>query len=447
MLKLSGRAGIVLAALSVLLAGKPCRADDADPTVTAPEAWSVHSQATLVWQGYPSFHAEFSGANSLAERSQAKETADATLYLGAHLLKGLSFYADPEADQGFGLSDTLGVAGFPSGEAYKVGEYHPYFRLPRAYFHYVYDLGGETVTDGAAANQLAGSHQADNLTVSLGKFGVPDVFDTNKFAHDPRADFFNWAVIESGAFDYAADAWGFSYGAAAEWSQSWWTLRAGVFDLSRKPNSTQLERGFGQFEMLAETEARHTLGTQPGSFKLLLFANRGRMGSYDDAVALARQTGMPADTALVRRYASRPGGAFTVQQQVVPDLGVFLRASLNDGAEETFEFTDVNQSLTAGLSLQGSRWNRPSDTVGVAGLIEGISSAAQRYFAAGGLGLLIGDGSLPTYGREKILETYYSYAVAQWATVSVDYQFIDNPAYDPLRGPVSVFAVRVHAQF
>jgi len=415
--------------------------------VTLSENWSVHGQTTLVWQGYPAFHAAFSGANSLTPQSQNKETYDATLFLGVRLIDRLAFYADPEVDQGFGLSNTLGVAGFTSGEAYKVGEHSPYFRLPRAFFRYVADLGGDTVADSAAANVLAGSHQQDNLTITIGKFGIPDIFDANRYAHDPRSDFLNWSVIESGAFDYAADSWGFTYGAVADWTQSWWSLRAGVFDLSRVPNSPHLVHGLGQFSVVIEAEERHEWWKQPGAAKLLLFANRAYMGGYDDAVALGLETGMTPDTGLVRRYATRPGGAINVQQQVVPDLALFMRASLNDGSKETFDFTDINRSVSTGMSLQGATWGRPNDVVGVAGVINGISSAARRYFTAGGLGVLVGDGALPNYSSEKILETYYSFSVAGWATLSLDYQFVGNPAYNASRGPVSVFAVRAHAEF
>jgi high affinity Mn2+ porin len=448
MLKFSRQGGFALLLLLGLLpAAQQCRAEPSENTVALSENWSVHGQSTLVWQGYPDFSAAFTGPNSLAPQSQIRETSDATLFLGVRLIDGLAFYTDPEFDQGFGLSDTLGAAGFTSGEAYKVGEHSPYFKLPRAYFRYVSNLGGDTVNDSAGANQLAGTHRADNLTFTVGKFGVPDVFDTNKYAHDPRGDFLNWSIIESGGFDYAADAWGFTYGAAAEWTQSWWSLRAGVFDLSRVPNSPHLVRGLGQYAAVTEGEERHELWKQPGTVKLLLFANRANMGSYDAAVALAQQSGGVPDTALVRRYATRPGGDINVQQQINADLGLFLRASLNDGSKEAYDFTDINRSLSAGVSLQGARWKRANDTVGFAGVINGIASPARQYLAAGGLGILIGDGALPRYGSEKILETYYSLYIAEWANLSLDYQFVDNPAYNPLRGPVSVFAVRAHVEF
>jgi high affinity Mn2+ porin len=445
MLRLKYCAWLACAASGLL--APPGRAGDSGETVTLSENWSVHGQGTLVYQGYPSYHAAFSGPNSLAPNSQAKETSDLTLYLGVRLFDNLAFYVNPEADQGFGLSDTLGMAGFASGEAYKVGEYNPYYRTPRAFFRYVQNLGGELETDEPDANQLGGSHSHDNLTFTFGKFGVPDIFDTNKYAHDPRGDFLNWTIVEAGAFDYPADAWGFAYGGAAEWTQSWWTLRAGLFDLSRYPNATAMTRGLGQFSIITEGEERHELWHQPGTVKLTFFVNRGRMGSYGAADALGEETDSAPNTALVRQFTSRAGGALNVQQQIQGDLGAFLRVSFNNGNEETFEFTDANRSVSGGLSLQGSKWGRPNDTVGLAGVINGISPAAQRYFAAGGLGVLVGDGALPRYGVEKIVETYYSAQLAHWAVLSLDYQFVNNPAYNPERGPISIFALRVHLEF
>lgn len=414
--------------------------------VQAPEDWSLHAQMTFVEQYHPAFHAPYSGPNSLGPQSVGRETFDATLFAGARLWDGGEAYIDPEIDQGFGLSNTLGVAGFPSAEAYKVGKADPYFRLQRLFFRQTLDLGGKSENVDAAANQLGGTRTADNLVFTAGKFSVTDIFDGNVYAHDPKSDFLNWAIVDSGAFDYAADAWGYSYGAAAEWTQSWWTLRAGLFDLSRVPNSTKLVRGFGEFELVGEAEERHALWGAPGKVKLLAFLNRGRMGSYADALRLAQNTGALPDTALVRRYASKPGFALNVEQQIQDDLGAFARLSADDGSEEAYEFTEINKSLAAGLSLKGTAWQRPKDSMGAAFVIDGLSHHARDYFAAGGLGILIGDGRLPHYGYEHIFETYYSAALTDWLALSADYQFIADPAYNRDRGPVSVLGARLHAE-
>lgn len=409
---------------------------------TAPETWSLHGQATFVDQYHPAFRSPYRGPNSLDPGSRGDETFDATVFAGLRLWEGTEAYANLEIDQGFGLSNTLGVAGFTSGEAYKVGKSTPYARLQRLFLRQSIDLGGDEQSIAADANQLGGRRTADNLVITAGKFSVTDVFDTNAFAHDPKQDFLNWSIIDSGAFDYAADAWGYSYGIAAEWTQNWWTLRAGLFDLSRIPNSTELGRGFGQFEAVGEFEARYSLFGKAGKLKLLSFVNRGRMSSYDDAIA---RSAVP-DTALVRRYASKPGGALNLEQQLTDDLGLFLRASLNDGSKEAYEFTEINRALAFGSSLKGTEWGRPDDTLGAAVSFNALSKPARAYFAAGGLGILIGDGRLSHYDTEDILEAYYSADVASWLHASVDYQLVVNPAYNRDRGPVSVFSLRLHGQ-
>ncbi len=205
------------------------------PEPAAPERWSIHGQFTNVIQYHPSFTSPYLGQNSLEPGASSASTVDLTLFAGVRLWRGGEIYANPEIDQGFGLSDTVGVAGFPSGEAYKVGSASPYLRLQRLFFRQVVNLGGIEQEIEPAANQLGGTRAADNIVLTAGKFSVVDIFDTNRYAHDPRADFLNWSVIDGGAFDYAADAWGYSYGAAAEWTRAWWTLRGGVFALSQIP--------------------------------------------------------------------------------------------------------------------------------------------------------------------------------------------------------------------
>jgi high affinity Mn2+ porin len=411
------------------------------------ETWSLHGQATFVDQYHPAFRSAYRGPNSLDPGSRGNETFDATLFAGVRLWDGGEAYANPEIDQGFGLSNTLGVAGYPSGEAYKVGKAEPYLRLHRLFFRQSFDLGGEMQDIAPGANQLGGARSADNLIITAGKISVGDIFDTNSYAHDPKGDFLNWSLIDAGAFDYAADAWGYSYGIAAEWTKDWWTLRAGLFDLSRVPNTTELERGFGQYEVATEAEERHMLWDRPGKLKLLAFANRGRMGGYADAVRLALATGDAPDMALVRRPATRLGISINFEQQIADDLGGFARVSWNDGSKEAFEFTEINRSLSAGLSQKGASWGRSGDTVGAAVVVNALSSAARSYFAAGGMGILIGDGQLPRYGTEDIAEAYYSFAASDWLGASADYQLIVHPAYAQDRGPVSVLGIRLHAQF
>jgi high affinity Mn2+ porin len=409
------------------------------------DIWAVHGQTTFVSQYAAPFAAPYSGPNSLAANA-GRETFDATAYAGLRLWQGAEVWINPEIDQGFGLSGTLGVAGFTSGEAYKTGAEYPYARLQRAFIRQTIDLGGATQKVNAGINQFAGSQAADRLVLTVGKFSVGDIFDTNKYAHDPRADFLNWSVIDTGTFDYAGDAWGFSMAAAAEWYQGDWTLRGGIFDMSIVPNSTELDPQFGQFQWVGEIEHRHELWGQPGKVAVTGFLSRGRMGSYQDAINLAELTGGPADIVAVREYRSRGGVSFNIEQQIIQDVGLFARVGVANGDIEPYEFTDIDSTAAAGLSVQGKRWRRPDDTFGIAGVVNGITKQHEAFLNAGGLGILVGDGQLPHPGPEQILETYYSFPVSVWR-VTFDYQFIVNPAYNRDRGPASVIAARLHTQF
>ncbi|MGA8498793.1 MAG: carbohydrate porin [Xanthobacteraceae bacterium] len=415
------------------------------PPVPEFDNFAIHGQATFLSQYVFPFRNPYSGQNSLAP-NQGRETWDATAFLGMRLWQGAEVWVNPEIDQGFGLSSTLGVAGFPSGEAYKVGAAVPYARIPRYFVRQTIDLGGDTQKVDGSANQFSGSQTANRLVLTVGKFAVTDIFDTNKYAHDPRSDFMNWALIDTGTFDYASDAWGFTYGAAAEWYQGDWTVRGGLFDLSVVPNDVELDPHFAQFQWVGEIERRYDLWGQPGKVALTGFLSRGRMGSFSDAIALAAATGGVPQTSAVRQYTSRAGLSFNLEQQITADLGLFARAGFANGNIEPYEFSDIDRTAAAGLVLAGKSWGRPDDTVGLAGVINGISGVHQAYLNAGGLGILVGDGMLPHPASEQIVEAYYQLPVS-FFKLTLDYQFIVNPAYNSDRGPASVVAVRMHAQF
>ena len=414
----------------------------------APEDWAFHGQITLTGQYHPGFSAAYSGPQSLDAHEQARETFDLTLYGGFRPWEGAEIWVNPEIDQGFGLSGTFGVAGYVSGEAYKIGASDPYPRLPRVFLRQTIDLGGNREKVEADLNQLARSQTTDRLVLTVGRFSVVDTFDTNKYAHDPRNDFLNWSIIDIGSFDYAADAWGFTYGAAVEWYQDWWTIRSGLFTLSATPNSKALDtHPFDQYQYVEELEERHELFGQQGKLKFLAFLSHGRMGAYDAATALALQTGTPADIAGVRQAHNKTGVGFNLEQPVTDDFGVFARGGITRSQYEEFDFSDINKTFSIGVSVSGQRWGRPEDTVGLAGAINNASGAAKRFFAAGGLGGIIGDGQLLRSAPENIIEAYYRIPVFSFAKLMVDYQFINNPAYNRDRGPVSIFGVRAHAEF
>jgi high affinity Mn2+ porin len=411
------------------------------------ENWAIHGQATNVWLVQPAFRSPYRGTQSLRAGANGRETVDVTVYAGIRPWPGAEIWINPEVDQGFGLSDTFGVAGYVSGEAYKVGKAQPYVLVQRGFLRQTIDLGGETEKLGPDLNQLGGTQTANRLVFTIGKYSVVDIFDTNKYAHDARNDFFNWSIIDQGAFDYAANSWGYTYGGSAEWYQDWWTARAGVFDLSQAPNTAALSHGFGQGQFVAELEERHSLWDQPGKLKFLYWLTRGRLGTYLDAISLGATAGQTPSTSDVRRFRTKDGFGLNLEQQLATDFGVFARASMSQGTVEEVDFTDINKSISGGLSLTGSRWGRPNDTVGLAGAINRISHQGKLYLAAGGLGGIIGDGQLPNAGPEQILEAYYSVVLFNFAHFTADYQFIKNPAYNRDRGPVSVFGLRLHVQY
>ncbi len=442
----------VSAASIALLASVAAKAQDAPQPDASPatEDYAFHAQTTFVDQYHPAFASAYRGPNSLDPGSRGNETWDITLYGGARPWQGGEIWANIEMDQGFGISNTVGVAGYTSGEAYKVGSADPYVRVPRLFLRQTLDLGGAAQPVGADLNQLAGAQTADRVVLTIGKFGVVDVFDTNTYAHDPRHDFLNWAVIDAGAFDYAADAWGYSYGASAEWYRRWWTLRGGLFAGSVTPNSKFLEtRPGAQYQAVGEAEARTDLLGQSGKIKLLAYLTRARLARFSELEAFfAANPGadiVQAESA--RHLHTKLGAGINVEQPIADDLGAFMRASLSDGRTEAYDFTDIDRSVSAGLALAGKRWHRPDDTLGAAAIVNGISKAHKEYFEDGDLGILIGDGRLTHAAPEQIVEAYYSCAVIKDVSVTADYQLINHPAYNVDRGPVSVLAVRLHAQF
>ena len=439
----AGRSGLALGAAMVLGAAM---ASVAAPAMAAPETWAWHVQATDILQDAPAFRSPYQGANSFQARGVTGNTLDATLYLGARPWAGAELWGDLEAYQGYAPSNTLGVAGYVNGDGAKVGRAHPYARIARLFVRQTVDLGGPADDQDADLNQLAKARSRDRLVFTAGKLSVGDIFDTNRYAHDPRGDLLNWSLITAGSFDYAADAWGYTYGAAAEWYRGDWTWRAGVFDLSVVPNNAVLTSDFHQFQLIGEAERRYALAGRPGAVRLTGFLSRGDMARYDDATALARASGAPADVALARRYAGRPGVHLNLEQEVAQAVGLFGRLGWADGRYEAYEYTDIDATVEAGVAVGGARWGRKDDTVTAAVVVNSLSRAGQRYLNAGGLGILLGDGRLPHAGAEQILEAGYSHAFASGVKLTLDDQLVGNPAYNRDRGPAHVISLRLHLQ-
>ncbi len=422
-------------------------ATNAPTALPESDIWNVHAQTTFLPQGYPAFRSPYAGTNSLPGGGQLQQTWTTTAFLGVRLWQGAEFYFNPELAQGFGLNGTLGLAGFPNGEAQKAGVPFPKIRPQRYYIRQTFGLGGEQEEVADGPNQLAGKRDIDRVTLIVGRFAVGDFFDGNAYAKDPRADFMNWALWSSGAYDFPADLPGYTRGAVVELNRKDWAVRAGVFEVPAAPNSDVLT--FKTGGVVAEFEERHAIFDQPGKLRLGGFANSGNTGNYREALAIEAADPILDINAVMRgiQHTNLKYGFYAnLEQQIVKDVGLFLRASWNDGQNQILSFTDIDRSLSGGISIKGSYWGRPNDTIGIGGAINGISAAHRDFLAAGGLGLLIGDGQL-NYRPEQILETYYAYSLNKNLTLTADYQLFVNPAYNADRGPASIFTGRLHGEF
>jgi high affinity Mn2+ porin len=441
---------VAAAAVMTSASAEPPPADaNAEPAKPAPpdRPWAIHVQATDVLQYHPAFRSPYEGTNSLEGSAETANTVDASVIVGARPWAGGQIWFDEDMNQGFAPSNTLGAAGFVNGEGAKVGHDSPYYRPQRLFLRQTFALGGGEQDVDPDLMELGGATTKDRLVITAGKFSLTDVMDDNQYAHDPKNDFLNWALIDTGSWDYAADAWGFSEGATVELYEGPWTFRGAIMDLSTIPNSPVLTPGLRQFQLDQEIERRQSWFGRVGKIKLLAFATRGEMGRFDDAVRLARQTGEPANTALVRHYRTRLGVALNVEQPVSDDGGVFIRAGWDQGQYESYEYTDIDRTFAAGGQVTGARWGRKDDTVSLALIVDGISKAHEAYLAAGGLGILVGDGRLPHPGAETIVEAYYSLAVIKGVHLTLDSQTLVNPAYNTDRGPAEVIGLRLHGQY
>ena len=248
-----------------------------------PMDWNVHAQTTFLPSTYPAFRSPYAGTNSLPGGGQGRETWTTTAFLGWRLWQGGEFYFNPELAQGFGLNSTLGLASFPNGEAQKAGSAFPKLRPQRYYLRQTFGLGGEQEEVADAANQLPGKRDIDRVTLIVGRFAIGDFFDGNSYAKDPRADFMNWAMWSSAAYDFPADLPGYTRGGIVELNRKDWALRAGLFEVPAAPNSDVLTyKGGGA---IVELEERYTILDQPGKFRLGVFGNQGSTANYRQALA------------------------------------------------------------------------------------------------------------------------------------------------------------------
>lgn len=425
------------------------QAKGGDKTVSGSDRWEIHGQTTYIQQGYPRFRAPYTGPNSLPPWPQSKETWSGSAFLGFHVWDGAEIYYNPELLQGFGLSSTVGAAGFPNGEGQKSNFIYPHYNTSRLFLRQTLGFGGEQENVESSYGQMASKRDISRLTIQVGRFAVHDVFDNNTYAQDSRADFLNWSIGAAGAFDYPANKIGQTYGAVAELNQKDWAFRSGYFLIGDKPNSNNFDtQVFNRGGYVIELETRYSLLSRPGKLRLIGWLNEAFAGNFREAINLSAMTGLDPNTAILQTRQGRPeyGYVVNLEQSVTDDVGMFVRWSWNSGRGEMSAFSDINQSLSGGASIKGTSWGRPDDKVGIAGVTNQISKDYRDFLAIGGTGILVGDGQL-NYRSERILESYYAIALAKDVVFTFDYQLMTDPAYNADRGPISFFSGRLHAEF
>ncbi len=426
-----------------------------------PQNWNFHAQSTVIVQGYPGFSAQYSGPNSLPSGGETRESISVDLMGGLRLWRGAEAHVDGLMWQGFGVANTLGVEGFPSGEAFRIGTDVPNGSISRLFIRQTIGFGGEQETVPDDALDLAGTRDISRLTITVGRYSAKDIFDNNAYANDARTQFMNWGLGANEAWDYPADSIGFTTGLSLELNQPKWTLRYGFFQVPAEQNGLTWEDKFllwpynnspadGPFletwAMVSEFERRYSLDEHPGTIRFLAFLNRANMAEYSQAAAILQAGGPDADWQATRSYRLKYGFGLNWEQEIASNVGVFSRLGWNDDQEEGYMFSDVGYAGSVGLSISGAIWHRPDDTYGLAGVMNGISKHAQEFFQYGGTGILAGDGNL-NYGLEKIVETYYDFKIYKNLHGAGDYQFVDNPAFNRARGPVSFISGRLHWEF
>ena len=430
-------------------AGTPLTPTSDADLVEPPEQFNGKFQTTWIVAEHGAFNAPYSGKNSLLPIHEKAYTWSATAFLGFRPFANTELYFNPEMIQSNQFSGLHGLGGFNNNENQKTGKTTPTFYRARLFVRQTFNLGGETIKLESGPNQLAGSVDSNRVVITVGNISTPDIFDNNAYAHDARTQFLNWTFFTHISSDFAADARGYTWGAALEYYVNDWAFRVGQFTQPINSNGLYLEHSLTRHPAQQfEIEHSHNLMGQPGKVRLYAFRNRARMGKFDEAVTFAQVNGKDApDVADVRRNQTKTGGGLNFEQSLSSEVGVFGRAGFNNGTTETYQFSEVDRSISGGVSVKGALWGRQKDTVGLAAAKNDISSAHRSYLAAGGLGAFVGDGRLPSYRSEKILEIYYNVLLKNHISLAADYQRIANPAYNAERGPVDIYAMRMHVEY
>jgi high affinity Mn2+ porin len=410
----------------------------------------ISGQSNTIFQAHPAFHAKYNGTNSLRPRGEYKTSLLNTLFLGFQAGKYTDIIVDVESAAGRGIGDALGLAGFTDLDVVRNPNLGAAPYLARLMLHQIVPLSKETVESPRGPLSLATQLPARRLEFRIGKIGTADIFDVNTVGSDSHFQFLNWTVDNNGAYDYAADTRGYTWGAIAEFQDRNWGFRFGEFLMPKIANGIELVGNLRRAHSENfELELRRSLVPhRTGVIRFLTYLNHANMGVYRDAVKnfVAGLTPVPDITAHPFRTTMKYGFDINAEQEITPELRVFARWGWNEGQHESFAYTEVDQSVAFGGDFRGVRWNRKHDKVGLAFVSNGISADHIAYLKLGGLGFLLGDGTL-NYGRENIVESYYTAHIWKGVFISPDLQHISHPGYNRDRGPVWVPSMRLHVEF
>jgi high affinity Mn2+ porin len=422
-------------------------AQDNNPVKVEMERWNLLYQATSIGQYHGTFNAPYAGANSLADYPERDVSLTTTLFFGFRITDNTQFYFDPEIAGGRGFSGVTGIANATNGELPRVASATPKPYVARLYITHDFGFGTEKETVESDENQLAGSRPVTRYTITAGRFSLTDFFDNNDYTHDPRTQFMGWAVMYNGAWDYAADTRGYTWGWVHEFHTRNWSLRYASAAVSKIANGSQFDRRlFRDRGDVFEGERRYSLRSHPGILRILGYTNHYDGGNYGAALQLAAATNTTPDVAKTSRIGTlKYGFGINMEQEIAKGIGVFARLGWNDGKTESFEFTAMDRLATGGVSFSGAKWKRPDDTVGTEVTIGGLSAVHALYLSRGGLDFIIGDGRL-NYAPEYIWESYYRARVFKGFFATLDAQHIDNPAYNHDRGPLWALSLRLHIE-
>jgi len=410
----------------------------------------ISVQANFILQWHGAFPAKYSGPNSLNPHGENATSHLFTLYTGYELTKRTAVLFDMESAGGKGISTALGLAGFTNLDVVRNPQLSQDPYVARFMIHQIIPLSKETVEAERTPLSLFTELPARRLEIRFGKFSMADFFDLNNPGSDSHLQFLNWTVDNNGAYDYAANTRGYTDGVIIEYEDRNWGVRFAEALMPKVANGINLDANLARSRSEnLEFEFRHSLVPhRKGVLRLLSYLNQANMGSYRTAIDnfLLGSTPTPDITAHLPMTRNKVGVGVNVEQQLSSTVRVFGRGGWNDGKNESFAYTEVDNTIQAGMDLKGDRWKRRLDKVGAVFVSNGISSVHAQYLALGGLGFLLGDGKL-TYGRETIFEGYYTAHLWRGIFASFDLQHINNPGYNQDRGPVLVPAVRMHIDF